>query len=108
VCNLICSVSREHTFLAVSFTTLEIISWDSGISWRRLTKSRCLAEREADLFEPQFTDCRPEPGPRLGSFCLGTRGVKEVNESCASASCRGVDEDDLLGVDVGRCPWCPA
>jgi hypothetical protein len=78
------------------------------LAGERLSKSRCLAEREADPFEADFTDCRSEPGPCLGSFCLGAREVKEVKESCASASCRGVDEDDLFGVDVGRCPWCPA
>ncbi len=103
--------------MTVSLTTLEIISWNSGISWRRLTNSRCLLERGTEI-----SDCLS-----LSSFRLRSRGF---NELCGIAcGCREVDGDgccgvagrgdDCCGVDVrcevgvcrgvdgSRCRWVP-
>ena len=87
--------SREHIFLPVSLTTLEIISWDSRIGWRRLTNSRCLTERgtafpEREVSErgTELSDCPSVSGPSLR---LG-----EVNGLCGI----GGPGDDGCGVGV--------
>jgi len=101
VCNFTLSVSCEHTFLPVSLMTLEIISWDSRISWRRLTNSRCLTERGTAFPEREVSDCTSVSGPSLR---LG-----EVNGLCGIGG--PGDDGCVVGVwcEIGcsRCRWVP-
>ena len=103
--------------MTVSLTTLEIISWNSEISRRRLTNSLCLSEQGTNI-----SDC-----PSLSLFRLRPRGS---NELCGIACCcREVDGDGCCGVsgrgddcwgvgvrcevgvcrgvDSSRCRWVP-
>ena len=98
VCNFTDTVSREHTVPTVSLMTLEIISWNSGISWRRLTNSRSALERRT----AEFSDCSSI------AFRLRPPGV---NGLCGIACFWKVGvpgrKDDCCGVDCRRFRWVP-
>jgi len=80
--------------MTVSLKTLEVISWNSGISWRRLTKSRCPLERGIELF-----DCLSSPPVRLT--------LRGLDELCRIACCcREIDGDGCCGVAGGGDDWC--
>src|SRR5207248_585214 len=90
-----CIVSREHTFMTVSLTTLKIISWNSGISWRRLTNSFCGLERATEI-----SDCPSLSFFRLRSrrLCVIAGGGREVDgDGCSGVAGR---EDDCFEVRV--------
>ena len=107
VCNLTFTVSREHTVLTVSYKTLEIISWNSRISWRRLTNFRCVLERVIEL-----SDC-PSISFRLrllgvNGLCGIARFCREVDgDGCGEVPGRG-DDCCVVGVCRGvRSRWVP-
>src|SRR3954469_719207 len=99
VCNLTFSVSRKHTVLTVSLTTLEIISWNSRISWRRLTKSRCVVERGTEASDCPSASFRLRL-PGVNGLCGIACFCREVDgDGCCEVPGRG---DDCCGVGVCR------
>ena len=72
----------------LTLVTLKIISWNSGISWRRLT---CMLERGRE-----FCDC-----PSLFRLRL-----PELNGLCGIA-CGVPNREGVFGVNFGRYVWVP-
>jgi hypothetical protein len=69
--------------MTVSLATLKIISWNSGISWRRLTNSFCGLERVTEISDcPSLSFFRL----RLRGLCVRAGGGREVD----GGGCGGV------------------